>query len=106
MQAEALATADDCALGTNVRVVVTRAAGLAAAKAAADGVLRAIDLACSRFREDSELVWLNARAGDEMLVSPLLARALDELKFFSRELRILGVYPASSFRATFKEEKD
>jgi prephenate dehydratase len=37
---------------------------------------------------------------------PALARALDELKFFSRELRILGVYPASSFRATFKEEKD
>jgi prephenate dehydratase len=37
---------------------------------------------------------------------PPLARALDELKFFSRELRILGVYPASGFRATFKEEKD
>jgi prephenate dehydratase len=35
---------------------------------------------------------------------PALARALDELKFFSRELRILGVYPASGFRATFKEE--
>jgi prephenate dehydratase len=35
---------------------------------------------------------------------PALARALDELKFFSRELRILGVYPASNFRATFKEE--
>jgi prephenate dehydratase len=37
---------------------------------------------------------------------PALARALDELKFFSRELRILGVYPASNFRVTFKEEKD
>jgi prephenate dehydratase len=37
---------------------------------------------------------------------PALAGALDELKFFSRELRILGVYPASGFRATFKEEKD
>jgi len=37
---------------------------------------------------------------------PALARALDELKFFSRELRILGVNPASNFRATFKEEKD
>jgi prephenate dehydratase len=31
--------------------------------------------------------------------------ALDELKFFSREFKILGVYPAHSFRATFKEEK-
>ena len=35
---------------------------------------------------------------------PALARALDELKFFSRELRILGVYPASNFRVTFKEK--
>jgi len=35
---------------------------------------------------------------------PALARALDELKYFSRELRILGVYPASNFRATFKEK--
>jgi prephenate dehydratase len=31
--------------------------------------------------------------------------ALDELKFFSREFKILGVYPAHAFRATFKEEK-
>ena len=28
-----------------------------------------------------------------------LARALEELTFFSRELRIVGVYPASPFRA-------
>ena len=35
-----------------------------------------------------------------------LAFALEELKFFSRELTILGVYPAHPFRATFKEEKD
>ena len=34
-----------------------------------------------------------------------LAFALEELKFFSRELTILGVYPAHPFRATFKEEK-
>ncbi len=32
-----------------------------------------------------------------------LAFALEELKFFSRELRIVGVYPAHPFRATFKE---
>jgi prephenate dehydratase len=32
--------------------------------------------------------------------------ALDELKFFSREFKILGVYPAHAFRATFREEKD
>jgi prephenate dehydratase len=29
---------------------------------------------------------------------PALARALEELKFFSREVRILGVYPAHPFR--------
>ena len=38
---------------------------------------------------------------------PPLARALDELGFFTQpgSLRILGVYPANKFRATFKEEK-
>jgi len=35
-----------------------------------------------------------------------LTFALEELKFFSRELTILGVYPAHRFRASFKEEKD
>ena len=34
------------------------------------------------------------------------AFALEELKFFSRELRILGVYPAHPFRATFSEKQD
>ena len=33
-----------------------------------------------------------------------LALALEELAFFSKELKILGVYPAHSFRATFAEE--
>jgi prephenate dehydratase len=32
-----------------------------------------------------------------------LAFALEELKFFSREFRIVGVYPAHSFRETFSE---
>ncbi|HMK89890.1 MAG TPA: prephenate dehydratase [Methylocystis sp.] len=31
---------------------------------------------------------------------PSLARALEELRFFSREVEILGVYPASPFRKT------
>ena len=35
-----------------------------------------------------------------------LAFALEELKFFSKELRIVGVYPAHPFRATFSERKD
>jgi prephenate dehydratase len=39
---------------------------------------------------------------------PPLARALEELGFFTQEgsLRILGVYPANPFRSTFREEKD
>jgi len=73
-----VAAIDDRALGTNVRVVVTRADRLAAAKRAVDGVLRDIDLACSRFRDDSELARLNARPGVETQVSPLLARAIEE----------------------------
>ena len=32
--------------------------------------------------------------------------AMEELKFFSREFRIVGVYPAHPFRATFSETRD
>jgi prephenate dehydratase len=35
-----------------------------------------------------------------------LVFALEELAFFSKELRILGVYPSHPFRDTFKEDKD
>jgi prephenate dehydratase len=35
-----------------------------------------------------------------------LVFALEELAFFSKELTILGVYPAHAFRDTFEEEKD
>jgi prephenate dehydratase len=35
-----------------------------------------------------------------------LTFALEELKFFSRELRILGVYPAHPFRHSFAEVKE
>ena len=35
-----------------------------------------------------------------------LAFALEELKFFSREFRIVGVYPGHPFRATFSENAD
>jgi prephenate dehydratase len=35
-----------------------------------------------------------------------LAFALEELKFFSREFRIIGVYPAHPFRATFGEKTE
>lgn len=35
-----------------------------------------------------------------------LAFAIEELKFFSREFRIVGVYPGHPFRATFSETPD
>ena len=73
-----LGAVDDRALGTSVRVVVTDAGRLAVAKRAVDVILRDIDLACSRFREDSDLAALNRSAGAETTVGPLLARALAE----------------------------
>jgi thiamine biosynthesis lipoprotein len=71
-----LASSSSRALGTDVRVVVTRPERLDAAAAAVDRVLADIDAACSRFRDDSELTRLNAASGREHTVSPLLARAI------------------------------
>jgi prephenate dehydratase len=34
---------------------------------------------------------------------PALKRALEELEYFSREMKILGVYPAHAFRESFRE---
>lgn len=73
-----LAIADVRALGGSVRVIVTRPDHLAGAKAAVDHCLREIDLAASRFREDSELARLNAAPEEVVRVSPLLARAIAE----------------------------
>lgn len=71
-----IASADDRAIGTSLRVVVTDGAHLDVAKAAVDRVVREIDESCSRFREDSELSRLHASAGREVRVSPLLLSAL------------------------------
>jgi thiamine biosynthesis lipoprotein ApbE len=71
-----LGIADDRALGVSLRVVVTRPSRLDAAKAAVDELLRAVDLAASRFRDDSELSRLNATPEREVAVSPLLAQLL------------------------------
>jgi thiamine biosynthesis lipoprotein ApbE len=65
------------ALGTTVVLRTTRADGLAAARATVMRELAAIDLACSRFRGDSELSALNARAGRRVKVGPLLLDALE-----------------------------
>src|ERR1700704_2869734 len=68
--------ADDRALGTLMRVVVTRPERLATAKAAADKVIAAIDHAASRFREGSELSRLNRQRGRRVRISALLAQAI------------------------------
>ena len=64
------------ALGTTATVVVTESTSLATAAALLRERLEAVDRACSRFRGDSELTWVNAHAGTVVSVSPLLARAI------------------------------
>jgi FAD:protein FMN transferase len=74
--ARVLGIADDRALGGSLRVVVTDPRSLRRAKAAVDKVVKAIDDAASRFREDSELSRLNAGPERETVVSPLLGQAI------------------------------
>jgi thiamine biosynthesis lipoprotein len=64
------------ALGTSAVVSVTDAGALSAARELLAQDLAAVDLACSRFREDSELVRANARAGTSTRISRLLAEAV------------------------------
>jgi FAD:protein FMN transferase len=73
------------ALGTRVELRVTDPGALAGARRAAERELDAIDRACSRFRADSELSRLNARAGRTARVGRLLAEAL-ELSMRAAEL--------------------
>ena len=77
MTTAVLGIADDRALGGSMRVIVTRPQSLVAAKAAVDEVIREIDIAASRFREDSELCRLNAMPDKVIKVSPLLAQAIE-----------------------------
>jgi len=70
------ATARWEALGTSVGLRVSEPTALAAARAAVERELAAIDKACSRFRNDSELSRINTRAGRCTQVGPLLLEAL------------------------------
>jgi thiamine biosynthesis lipoprotein len=76
----ATATARDTfrVFGTTATLLVTEARVLAAARQLADAELAAVDLACSRFRADSELSMLNAAAGHTVGVSGLFAELLIE----------------------------
>ena len=72
-----LACASWEALGTTVVLRVTDPDALSCARAQVETELDAIDRACSRFRVDSELSRLNARAGRTVSASPLLLEALE-----------------------------
>ena len=73
------------ALGTSVELVVSdvnaRAVDdgrtLARARAILERQLDEVDRACSRFRDDSELMRVNARAGRTIRVGPLLIEAVE-----------------------------
>lgn len=64
------------AIGTTATVVVVRPDQADQAEAILRDELEAIDLACSRFRPDSELEYLHDQAGRVVEVSPLLFHAL------------------------------
>ncbi len=63
-------------IGTMATVVVRDGAAADEAEAILAGELNALDLACSRFREDSELQTVHAHAGRRVQVSELLFEAL------------------------------
>ena len=64
------------AIGTTIRLIVTDETQLDSARSMLTDDLAALDLACSRFRADSELMQLDARAGQPTTVSALLAGAV------------------------------
>jgi thiamine biosynthesis lipoprotein ApbE len=73
---EQLRSADWNAIGTTIRLVVTDGTQLGAAREMLADDLDALDATCSRFRADSELMQLDASAGQPTMISPLLAGAI------------------------------
>jgi thiamine biosynthesis lipoprotein len=65
------------ALGTSAAVVVLDPDALGAARRAVEAEIAAIDAACSRFREDSELSRVNRARGRPTRVSALFVEALE-----------------------------
>ncbi|MDO8188413.1 FAD:protein FMN transferase [Conexibacter sp. JD483] len=76
MSAPATATASWRALGSTARLVVTDPRALPVARAAVERELAAFELACSRFRDDSELSTVNAAGGAPVAVSRTFAHAV------------------------------
>jgi thiamine biosynthesis lipoprotein ApbE len=70
------AAASWAAIGTSVHLVVTDPARLAVGRRLLASYIGALDLACSRFRPDSELARAERKAGTPVRVSELLADAV------------------------------
>ena len=66
------------AIGTRVVLRVLDESAMAESRTAVEAELDSIDRACSRFRDDSELTRLNARAGRWTEVGPVLFEALEQ----------------------------
>jgi thiamine biosynthesis lipoprotein len=75
---EALGRTEFPVWGGHAVVVVTEQAGLSAALAHVKRTVAAFDVACSSFREDSELALLNQSRGEAVVVSKLLFEAVRE----------------------------
>jgi FAD:protein FMN transferase len=73
--------------GTTAVLLVTSEHAIGRARAIADDLLARVDLACSRFRPDSELARLNAADGTPVIVSPTFA---DLLAAAVRAARLTG----------------
>jgi thiamine biosynthesis lipoprotein ApbE len=72
-----LAATEFAAIGTTARLIVTDPSAAAAARDILVAELDALDLACSRFRPDSELATVvDGAAGAPVRVSPLLAEVV------------------------------
>lgn len=65
------------ALGTTAVLVVADERKLGSARAIVEQELQALDVACSRFRDDSDLTRANANAGRAVKVQPLLVEAVE-----------------------------
>jgi thiamine biosynthesis lipoprotein len=74
--AEAIGARTFSALGTFASLLVTDRRGLELAYGLLAGELLAVDMACSRFRPDSELWRVNHAHGHPVGISPLLTQAL------------------------------
>jgi FAD:protein FMN transferase len=74
---QTVATGTFPVFGSTATLLVTDSSALAAARSIADTELAAVDLACSRFRSDSELSILNAAHGSVKTVSELFAELID-----------------------------